>query len=188
MSSTWVESRPLHPELVGRLDPLVEPQRADAEDLGQRRFGFRRHAVLQATLELPQDRLLAVPAHADDERNAEFLAVGIVVAVEGGVFRLRQPVEAGAGLLGLGIGRHGAGARRLAGEVGMALEQRHPLFHGRLAHRRDHRLVQRGERGERPPPMHGLRHPRRVLVDVAQRGDEARLVGGIQVRERDGAS
>ena len=80
----------VHLEAIGGLDPLVEAQRGDAEDFGERRFGLGRRAVVQTMLELPQDRILAVPPHADDERDGEFLAVGIVQAVKLREFRLRQ--------------------------------------------------------------------------------------------------
>ncbi len=65
-----------------------------------------------------------MPAHADDERHAEFLAIGVVEAVEGGELVLAQPVEPGARLLGGGIGGELALARGLAGEIGMAVDQR----------------------------------------------------------------
>src|SRR5262249_48891802 len=107
----------MHLEAIGGFDALVEAKRGDAEDFAERRFGFSRHGVLQATFKLLQDRIPAVPPHADDEWHAELLAVGVVEAMELRKLRLRQAVEAGARLLRLGIHRHSACARRLAREV-----------------------------------------------------------------------
>src|SRR5215470_7705995 len=124
----------VHLESIGGFDALVEAKRGDAEDFAKRRFGFRRHGVLQAAFELLQDRILAMPPHADDEGHAELLAIGVVEAMELRKFRLRQAVEAGARLFRLGIDGHGACARRLAREIRMALDQRQLLLRWRGAH------------------------------------------------------
>jgi hypothetical protein len=127
-----------------------------------------------------------VPAHADDERHGEFLAVGIVQAVELREFRLRQAVEAGARLLGPGAGGELPPARGLAREIGMRLDQVQPSIRRRAVHCAGHRFVQRGEGAEWALGAHRLRHPRRMLVDIAQRGDEARRVGRVELIERNG--
>src|SRR5215831_19741337 len=92
----------VHLEAIGGFEALVETKRGNAEDLSERRFGFRRHRILQATFELLQDRIPAVSPHADDERHAELLAVGVVEAMELRKFRLRQAIKAGARLFRLG--------------------------------------------------------------------------------------
>ena len=66
----------VHLETIGGRDALIEAQRGDAEDFAERRLGLGRHIVLHAALELLQDRVPAVPAHADDERDAEFFPIG----------------------------------------------------------------------------------------------------------------
>ena len=63
--------------------------------------------------------------------------------MEGGELLLAQPVETGAGLLGGGIGGQLALARGLAGEIGMAVDQRTLAFVAGVLHRVSHRLVQR---------------------------------------------
>src|ERR1700733_12225420 len=99
----------VHFEAVIGLDALVESQRGDAEDFLERRFLLRASIVVQPPRELAQDRLLAVPAHADNERHGEFLAVSIVETMEIGELRLAELVEAGRGLFG----------RRIRGEVAL---------------------------------------------------------------------
>ena len=78
----------MHLETIGGLEPLIEAKRGDAENFSERRLGFLRHAVLQSAFKLLQDRILTVAAGANDEGNAELLAVGLVQAVKLGKFRL----------------------------------------------------------------------------------------------------
>ena len=154
----------MHLEPIGGRNPLIEAKRGDAENFPERRFGLGRRAVLHAALELPQDRVPAVPPHADDERDAKFFPIGVVEAVELGKLRVRQAIETDAGLFGRGLVGHHAGTRCLAREVGMPLDQCQPLIGWRGAYRRHHCVMQGGKRAERPLSIYGLRHPRRVLV------------------------
>jgi hypothetical protein len=55
-----------------------------------------------------------VPAHADDEREAEALGVRGVEALEAGKFRVAQAIEAEASLLAAGIRGKRAGAGHFA--------------------------------------------------------------------------
>src|SRR5215813_12516042 len=88
----------MHGEAIDGLDPLIEAKRRDAENFVERRFGLSRLAVLRAAFELLQDRLFAVPARTDDERDAELLAVGAVEAMKVREFLLRESVQSGARL------------------------------------------------------------------------------------------
>ncbi len=74
-------------------------QPRDEEDLLQRRGELGRRVVAQPALELVQDRIARVPAHADDEGKAELRLVGIVQPMEARELLLRQRVEADARLL-----------------------------------------------------------------------------------------
>src|SRR6202023_4095100 len=89
----------MNAETIRRRNTLIESERDDAENLGQRRVAFGRGVVAKAVLELAQDRSLAVPAHADDEGHAELFAIGIVEPVERGEFVRRESVEPRARLL-----------------------------------------------------------------------------------------
>src|SRR5258706_14834041 len=83
-------------ETVGGLEPLVQAKRRNTENFAERRLRFGRQVVLQTAFELLQNRVLAVSACADDEWDAEFLAVGVVEAVELRGFPFRQAVGGGA--------------------------------------------------------------------------------------------
>src|SRR5262249_26931935 len=76
-------------ETIGGLEPLIEAKGGDAEDFGERCFGFLRRAVLQSAFKLLQNGVFAVPAGANDERNTEFLAIGPIEAMKLREFRLR---------------------------------------------------------------------------------------------------
>src|SRR6202048_2114169 len=93
------------------LDTLIETQRRNPEDLGNRDLLLDPRAVLQTAFKVAQDRGLAVPAHAYDEPPRELLPIRIVERMDTREFLLRQPVEACARLLRLGRLRHGAGPR-----------------------------------------------------------------------------
>ena len=74
----------MHAKAVRRRNALIEPKRGNTENLAQRRIAFCCAVVAKALLEMAQDRFLAVPAHANDERHAELFAIGIVEPVERG--------------------------------------------------------------------------------------------------------
>ena len=175
----------VHLETIGGRNPLIEAQRGDAEDFIERRVGLGAHIVLHTTRELLQDRVPAVPAHADDERDAEFFPIGAVELMKLSKFGFRQSVETDAGLFGRGLACHRARPRCLAREIGMSLDQCQPLIRRRGAHSRRHRVVQSRKCAERPLRIDGLRHPGSVLVDIAERGNETRRVAGVEAFERD---
>ena len=170
----------VHFETVGRRHPLIEPQRGDPKNLGERGFLFGRGVVAQPPLELAQDRFLAVAAHADNEGHAEFFTVGVVEAMESGELRFAQPVEPGAGLLGGGIHGELALARGFAGKIGMAVDQRALSRLAGVAHRVGHRLVKCRETRERPRRISLVRHPRRQFHHFAERGGKGVAVGGVE--------
>src|SRR6478735_10844576 len=93
----------MHLETINGLEPLIEAKRGDAEDFGERCFGFLRHAVLQSAFKLLQNGVFAVPAGANDEGNAELLAIRSVEPMKLREFLLRQALEPGARLFRLGI-------------------------------------------------------------------------------------
>ena len=104
--------------------------------------------------------------------------------MEGGELLLAQPVEPGAGLLGGGIGGQLALARGLAGEIGMAVDQRALAFVAGVLHRVRHRLVQRRQARERPFGISFIGDPRRKLHHLADRGGEGLVIGGVEGVER----
>ena len=99
-------ARPVH-----RIDK-AEPR--DQADLGEGGGALRVRVVAEAALEPVEDGVARVPAHADDEREAEALAVGGVEPLEAGKFRIAQAVEAEAALLLLRRCGQGVGAGHLA--------------------------------------------------------------------------
>ena len=123
-------------------------------------------------------------AHADDERHVELGAVGVVEAMKIGERRLVQAVKPGSGLLGGGVGGELTLTRRLAGEIGMAVDERALLFRASVAHGIRHRLIKRRQTRERPRGESLVRHPRRKLHHFAKRGIEGFTVGGVQRIER----
>ncbi len=175
-----------HRQAVRPGQALVEAQRGDPRHLAERgrEFGVRR--VVEPALEGRQDRIEPVPAHADDEREAEPGVVGVVQAVEARVLGVGQPVEPGAGLLGGGVGGQVAFPRRLAGEVGVAAHQRQPALRRGVADRGGEGVAEGGEGGERPAPGDGLGDPGRVLEDALEGGDEAGGVEPVEVVEGQG--
>ena len=87
-----------------------------------RRCPLALDVVATPSVELVQDRILGVAPHADDERKAELLLVGLVAAMECRVLVLGQAIEPGAGLLRGRVGGQCAGTRGFAGEIGMRLD------------------------------------------------------------------
>src|SRR5512144_1431119 len=112
----------MHGKPIRSAYALVETQRHNAENFLDRRCPLALDVGVAPSVELAQDRVLGVPPHANDERKAELLFVGLVTAMEGRIFVLRQPIEPGAGLLRRRVCSQGAGARGFAGEIGMSLD------------------------------------------------------------------
>ena len=157
----------VHLEAIGAADVLVEAKCGDAEDFAQSRFALLACVVAQPSFELAQDRILGVAAHANDEGDAELLPIGCVEPVEAIEFLVVEPIEAGAGLLGLGLKRQRIQPHRLVSEVRVAGDECVLPLAARLLYRLLHGLGQGGKRRERPLAGGGLRDPGRVFVDVA---------------------
>src|ERR1700738_3978175 len=162
------------------LDTLIETQRRNPEDLGNRDLLLDPRAVLQTAFKVAQDRGLAVPAHAYDERHRELLPIRIVERMDTREFLLRQPVGACAPLLRLGSIRHRASPRRLSREVGMASNQRGALLGRRCTYGRHHGRMQGRDRSERALMERGQRDPWRMLIDVAKSSNKGLLVRRVQ--------
>ena len=115
--------------------------------------------VGEAALHRGEDARFVGQAHADDEGEAEFFAIGGVERVEAVELGLGEPVEPGAGLLGgAGLGE-AAVDRGLAGELGMGADQ------GEL-------LLGRRRRGRRPSGRHaGRRTTGRASARASTQGE-----------------
>src|SRR5262249_14248908 len=87
-------------QFVGGLNPVTEPQRADAKDFAERGFKFSFGGVSQTPFVLAQDRILGMAAHAENERNVEFLPVGVAQSLKQRVLGMRKSIESGSGLFG----------------------------------------------------------------------------------------
>jgi hypothetical protein len=74
--------------------------------------------VRQPAFEIAQDGIAGVTANADNIGKAEFGAVGVVDALERDKFGVRQPVEAGAVLLGMRLRGQARRALGFVGEIG----------------------------------------------------------------------
>ena len=157
-------------------------------DLLERRGPLCLGAVAQPALEIVQDRIARVPAHADDEGETEALAIGGIQPLEARELRVAQAVEPEAALLPARLRGHGAGTRDLAAELRVAADEAELLGLTGGCNRLHHGAVQVGHRRERPRRKGPLRHPRRVLEDAAERADEGALVGGIELLEVRGRS
>ena len=114
--------------------------------------------------------------------------VGLVELGEAGEFLRRQRVEACAGLLAARILGDIAGDRRPPGKVRMGAQQRELLGRPRLAHLVAEGLDHVALAGEGALRGGALGHPRRVLGDVAEGGDEIGQVHGVDRLQRDGKS
>ena len=153
-------------------EPVHQAQPGDAANLAQRSAALGSGVVAQPPPELGQDGAAAMAAHAQDEREAETLAVGRVQARE---VLVRGARQAKRRLLGRGVAAHRPLQRGSSGEFGMAAEERPDLGGRSSLDGPHHRCVQRGDAGERPGGRRLFRNPRRVLEDVAEHG---RHVGG----------
>jgi phosphoserine phosphatase len=169
-----VHSRHSLPRNLGR-----QTQPRDEEDFLQGSGEFGGGIVPQPALELGEDRIARVPADADDEGEAELRLVGVVEAMEAGVFLLGERIEADARLLVSRILGDSARPRRLAGEIGMAAHEGKLALTRRGPHRAHHRFVQGGDRGEGAFGGRGFGDPRRQFERIADSGRE--LAGGRSI-------
>ena len=88
-----------------------------------------------------------VPAHANDEGKAEFVAVGLVEAREGRELVCAQAVEAETSLFRLGgVGEIG-GLSDPAAQLGVSADKGQLPLGGLVSHRADHGVVQRRDGG-----------------------------------------
>ena len=106
-------------------------------------------------------------ARANDEGDTELLPIGFVEPVEAIELFVVEPIEAGAGLLGLGLKRQRIQPHRLVSEVRVAGDECVLSLAARLLYGLLHGLGQGGKRRERTLAGGGRRDPRRVFVDVA---------------------
>ena len=104
--------------------------------------------------------------------------------MEGGELLLSQTIQSGGRLLGGGIGGELAFARRLAGEIRMAVDQRALALIAGIAHGVGHGLIERRDAGKGALGVSFVRHPRRKLHHFADRRHEGGAVGGIERIER----
>ena len=150
----------MHFQLVVGDDELIEPQRGDTADLLDRAPRLGLGDIAQPRLEVAQHGIPGVTAHADDIGEAELVAIGVVDALERGVFCIRQPVEAGAVLLVCRFCSEPRCTLGLVGEIGMRPDQRELHVGLGALDRRHQRCVQLVDTGERPLPGKFLRNPR----------------------------
>ena len=162
----------VHLEPIRRGNAQIEPQRGDAADFGQRRFLLGGFVVAQPLFELAQDRIFAMPAHADDERHIEFFSIGVVEPVKSGELLFRKLVEPGACLLEFGIVRHRAFAGGFAREVRVSLDRREAPAGVGAPHCFVHGRGERVEAGKRPCRTGCYGNPWRVFEYFAESGDE----------------
>jgi len=96
----------VHLEPVFRRYQLIDPQRRDpADSFPDRRLHLGLCVVRQPAFEIAQDGIPGVATDADDVGKAKLSAVGVLTPLECHIFGIRQPIEAGAVLLRVGIPR-----------------------------------------------------------------------------------
>ncbi len=138
--------------------------------------------VAEPPLELAQDRIAGVPAHADDEGKAEFLPVGGIEPAEAVEFLRAQPVEAEAALFGLGMAAvRSARATRLPSSGWPPMKA--SCRSGGACRTACHHGVVQGGHGRVGPARGGcLGHPGGVFEHLAERRDKGvgrqRVEGG----------
>ena len=128
-----------------------------------------------------EDARLVEAAHGDDEGEAELRLVGVVELGEAGALGVGQGVEAGAGLLGGGLGRQALRGGELAGEVGVGLEDGEALLRAGGAEGAGEGVGEAdgGVVGGAELEVEGaLGDPGGVLEDAAEAGDEGVLRQG----------
>ena len=174
---------PVHRQLVVSRHELVQSQRRNPADFRDRRLHLGLGIVGQPPLEIPQNRILGVAADADDIGKAELRAIGVIDPLERGIFRIGQPVEADAVLLGIGFGGKPRRALGLVGEIRMRFYQREAQFRRREIDRRFHRIEQLLHAHERPRRYNLFGNPRRIFEDVRQRRNKIILAAAIQIEQ-----
>src|SRR5512133_2077779 len=107
---------------------LLEAQPRDLGDLGQGDLDLRLGVVAQALLTPGEDRRLGVLARADDEREAEALAIGGVERAPARGLLGRQALQARGGLLAGRRAGELAGLRLAPGQLGMGADELEPAL------------------------------------------------------------
>ena len=166
--------------LARPVDRIDQPQPRDVADLGQRRRPLRVRAVAQPALELVEDGVARVPAHADDEGKSEPLTVGGVEPLEAREFLLAQPGEPQAALLAPRLRCHGTRPRHLARKLRVALDEGELLGLARGRHLLAHDGAEVSHGGKRALGKRPLGDPGRLLEHAAEHPDEGLAVGSIQ--------
>ena len=170
---------------VGRFHQLRQPQGRDLRNLRKRGLLLRRRRVPQAAAERIENRVLRMPADAENERKAELRLVGIVRRFKRRELRVRQAIQPGPVLLRHRIAGQARRALGLVGKVGMRLDQGQAAFARRVRDHAEQRLAQGKQACKRTCRGRGLGDPRRVLEDVGERGSKLCGRRRIQVFQSD---
>jgi len=112
----------VHLEAVRRSDALIEPQRGNSENLGQRGITLACTVVVQALLRIGARSIFPMPCRRTQTMNGmlKLRVISVVEPVERGKFVCREPIEPCAGLFALGVRGDRSLARGFAGKVGMS--------------------------------------------------------------------
>src|SRR5262249_42558935 len=110
--------------LLPGLDGVKQPQASDLGDLGEGGVDLLAPPVLQPYSEVFENAGFVMLARADHEWEAKLLAIRAVEPRECRVLIGREPVEPGRRLLPGRFSGQLAGDRRLAGQIGVGLDQR----------------------------------------------------------------
>src|SRR5215218_5346764 len=140
--------------------------------------------MLQPLRKLLQDRILAVAADTNDERESKSASIFRIQSMKAVEFLIRKAIEPAAGLLLLRVRTQAALARRLAGQIGMGSDKRELLCCVGRAHLADHCIIKRFQRCKGPLPKDSFRHPRGLLENIRQIGNETPFVGCVELFER----
>src|SRR6202165_4220933 len=105
-------------------DQRLQAQPRDARDLLQRFLELGGAIALEALGEAGDDRCPVETLDRDDERKSEPGVIGAIELLQPRELLGRALGEAGAGLLGVRIGRQLAADRRLAGQLRMRADER----------------------------------------------------------------
>ena len=144
--------------------------------------------VAEAALELPQDGVAGVAAHADDEGEAEFLAISLIEARERRELGGAEAVEAEASLLRLGRIGEAGGLADPAAQFRVSSDEGQLPLRGLPPHRADHGVMQRCDREVGPSGHRGLRHPGRMFEHFAECRDKGLRGHRIEAGQGQGRS
>ncbi len=118
-----------------------------------------------------EDRVLRMPAHAEDKGKAELRLVGIVGTFERSELRVRQPIQPRAVLLGHGIVGQPRRTLGLVGKVGMRADQCEAALLRGAGDDAEQRLAQGCEACETDAPR---RRPRQSRANARRRSQARR--------------